>query len=122
MTKFAFIGAGSLQFTSSCIRDLLTLPAFTECEFALMDTNRQNLDNIVKVVQKILFEMGRADTCKISPTTDRAEALKGADGVLCTVFNGRYSYSQKVRRGYQCGRHEKRIGYIPCLAKYSAYA
>ena len=88
MTKFAFIGAGSLQFTSSCIRDLLTLPAFTECEFALMDTNRQNLDNIVKVVQKILFEMGRADTCKISPTTDRSEVLKGAGGVLCTVFNG----------------------------------
>lgn len=88
MKKFAFIGAGSLQFTSSCIRDLLTFPAFKECEFALMDTNRQNLDNIVKVVKKILYTMGCADTCKITPTTDRAEALKGADGVLCTVFNG----------------------------------
>ena len=32
-----------------------------------------------------------APTCprvKITPTTDRIEALKGADGVLCTVFNG----------------------------------
>lgn len=26
--------------------------------------------------------------CKIVKTMDRAEALKGADGVLCTVFNG----------------------------------
>ncbi len=26
--------------------------------------------------------------CVVTATTDRAEALKGADGVLCTVFNG----------------------------------
>ena len=88
MKKFAFIGAGSLQFTSSCVRDLLTFPAFKECEFALMDTNKQNLDNITKVVEKIITVMGCADTCRITPTMDRAEALKGADGVLCTVFNG----------------------------------
>ena len=88
MKKFAFIGAGSLQFTSSCVRDLLTFPCFRDSEFALMDINPANLANITKVVEKILFEMGCADTCKISPTTGRSEALKGADGVLCTVFNG----------------------------------
>ena len=38
MKKISFIGAGSLQFTSSCVRDLLTFPNFKECEFALMDT------------------------------------------------------------------------------------
>lgn len=88
MKKFAFIGAGSLKFTSRCITDLLLFPAFNECEFALMDTNKKNLDNIVRVIEKILAEMGYADKCKITPTMDRAEALKGADGVLCTVFNG----------------------------------
>ncbi|MBQ9803001.1 MAG: alpha-glucosidase/alpha-galactosidase [Clostridia bacterium] len=88
MKKFAFIGAGSLKFTSRCIRDLLLFPAFDECEFALMDVNRQNLDYIVQVVQKILHEMGYSDKCKITATMDRAEALRGADGVLCTVFNG----------------------------------
>ena len=88
MKKFAFIGAGSLKFTSRCITDLLLFPAFRDCEFALMDTNKQNLDNIVRVVEKIVFEMGYAETCKITPTMDRSEALKGADGVLCTVFNG----------------------------------
>ena len=30
MKKFALIGAGSLQFTTSCVRDLLTFPAFEE--------------------------------------------------------------------------------------------
>ena len=87
MKKFAFIGAGSLQFTSSCIRDLLTFPAFKECEFALMDTNVDNLKNIEKVVKRIIEKMDCPD-CRIVSTTDRVEALKGADGVLCTVFNG----------------------------------
>ena len=34
MKKIAFIGAGSLQFTTSCVRDLLTFPAFKNSEFA----------------------------------------------------------------------------------------
>lgn len=88
MKKFAFIGAGSLQFTVSCVRDLLTFPSFSECEFALMDTNKNNLANIVKVVEKIVAAMGKSDSCKITATQDRVEALKNADGVLCTVFNG----------------------------------
>ncbi len=87
MKKIAFIGAGSLQFTSSCTRDLLTFPAFHECEFALMDTNPENLANIKRVVEKIVEEMG-CPGCKVTATDDRIEALKGADGVLCTVFNG----------------------------------
>ncbi len=87
MKKFAFIGAGSLQFTSSCVRDLLTFPHFRDSEFALMDINPENLANITRVVERITREMGCPD-CRISPTLDRKEALKGADGVLCTVFNG----------------------------------
>ena len=87
MKKFAFIGAGSLQFTSNCVRDLLTFPAFEECEMALMDINPSNLENIKKVCDKIVEAMNKPK-CKITTTTDRIEALKGADGVLCTVFNG----------------------------------
>ena len=87
MKRFTFIGAGSLQFTSSCIRDLLTFPAFSESEFVLMDTNVDNLKNIEKVVKKIIEKMN-CPKCKIVTTMDRREALMGADGVLCTVFNG----------------------------------
>ncbi len=87
MKKIAFIGAGSLQFTSSCVRDLLTFPAFRETEFRLMDTNEKNLLGITKVVEKILKEMDCPGS-KIVATMDRAEALSGADGVLCTVFSG----------------------------------
>ena len=87
MKKIAFIGAGSLQFTSSCVRDLLTFPAFRETEFRLMDTNEANLRGITKVVERILKEMD-CPCSKIVATMDRAEALSGADGVLCTVFAG----------------------------------
>lgn len=87
MKKFAFIGAGSLQFTSSCVRDLLTFPSFEECEFALMDINADNLANIAKVVKTIIEKMNKPK-CIVTTTMDRAKALKGADGVLCTVFNG----------------------------------
>ncbi len=87
MKKIAFIGAGSLQFTTSCVRDLLTFPAFRETEFALMDNDKANLDRITEIV-KIIIEKMDCPNCKVTPTMDRAEALKGADGVLCTVFNG----------------------------------
>lgn len=87
MKKFALIGAGSLQFTISLVRDLLTFPAFEECEFALMDINKDNLDAITRVCERII-EVMEHPKCKITPTMDRAEALKGADGVMCTVFNG----------------------------------
>jgi len=87
MKKFAFIGAGSLQFTTNTVRDLLTFPAFEECEFALMDINPSNLDNIADIVSCIIQKMNKPK-CKITKTTDRRTALKGADAVLCTVFNG----------------------------------
>lgn len=87
MKKFALIGAGSLQFTTSCVRDLLTFPAFEECEIRLMDINKAHLDYITKICEKITQTMQRP-RCRIVPTMDRIQALKGADGVLCTVFNG----------------------------------
>lgn len=87
MKKIAFIGAGSIQFTTSCIRDLLTFPAFRECEFALMDTNEVALKKITEIVNVIIEKMDCPD-CRIVSTTDRATALKDANGVLCTVFNG----------------------------------
>lgn len=87
MKKFAFIGAGSLQFTTSCLRDLLTFPAFKDCEVRLMDINKEHLDAMEKICIKITEAMDCPE-CKIIKTMDRVEALKGADGVLCTVFNG----------------------------------
>ncbi len=86
MKKFAFIGAGSVTFTRTVVRDLFTFPAFEDAEIALMDINPEKLEYIRKCCEKIKTAMGVSAT--ITATTDRIEALKGADGVVCTVFNG----------------------------------
>lgn len=86
MKKFAFIGGGSFEFTRTLVRDLLTFPAFRDAEFALMDIDEERLGYIKQACEKIVEAGGY--TAKITATTDRAEALKGADGVLCTILAG----------------------------------
>jgi len=86
MKKFAFIGAGSFCFTRNLVRDLLTFSAFEDCEIALMDIDTARLERIEAACNKIVKALGKP--AKVTSTTNRAEALIGADGVLCTVFNG----------------------------------
>lgn len=86
MKKFAFIGAGSMAFTRNLVRDLLTFPAFYDCEIRLMDKDPERLAVITDICRLIREKMNRPDV-KIVPTDDRAAALDGADGVLCTVFS-----------------------------------
>lgn len=86
MKKIAFIGAGSMDFTRDLVRDILTFPALSDCTIALMDINEERLAAITKVVEKII-EMGKYPA-RVIATTNRAEALEGADGVLCTILAG----------------------------------
>ena len=86
MKKFAFIGGGSFGFTRTLVRDILTFPAFQDAEIALMDIDEERLGYIKTACEKIV-RVGKYPA-KITATTDRAEALKGADGVLCTVLAG----------------------------------
>ena len=51
-----------------------------------MDIDPEKLEYIRRCCEKIKAAMGV--DAKISATTDRIEALRGADGVVCTVFNG----------------------------------
>ena len=86
MKKFAFIGGGSFGFTRSLVRDLLTFPAFADAEFALMDIDAERLGYVKQACEKIVAAGGYP--AKITATTNRAEALQGADGVLCTILSG----------------------------------
>ena len=86
MKKFAFIGGGSFGFTRKLVRDLLTFPAFRDAEIALMDIDEERLDYIRRACEKIV-RVGNYPA-KITATTNRVEALKGADGVLCTILAG----------------------------------
>ena len=84
--KIAFIGAGSLGFTRSLVRDILTFPALRDAELALMDINPERLDYARRAVQRIV-DAGNYPA-RVTATTDRVEAISGADGVLCTILCG----------------------------------
>lgn len=86
MKKIAFIGAGSFGFTRGLVKDILTFPEFNDVELALMDISTERLEYIEKAVKKIV-EKGNYNA-KVTATTDRIEALKGADGVLITILQG----------------------------------
>ena len=84
--KFAFIGAGSFGFTRTLVRDILSFPAFCDAELALMDINSERLDFIKQAVEKIVAAGNYP--AKVTATLDRAQALEGADGVICTILSG----------------------------------
>ena len=86
MKKIAFIGGGSFGFTRTLVKDLLTFPAFADAEIALMDIDEERLDYIKRACEKIVRAGGYPAT--VTATTNRVEALKGADGVLCTILSG----------------------------------
>lgn len=84
--RFAFIGAGSFGFTRGLVRDLFTFPAFRDATIVLMDIDEARLATIKKAVERIV-EAGNYPATVLA-TTDRAEALKGADGVITTILAG----------------------------------
>jgi alpha-galactosidase len=86
MTKIAFIGAGSLEFTRSLVRDILTFPLLKDSTICLMDINPERLDWSRQMVERIV-QMGKYPA-KVEATTDRAKALKNADVVMVTILAG----------------------------------
>lgn len=82
--KITFIGAGSLGFTRGLVRDLLTFPAFQDATISLMDIDEERLNFAKTAVEKIV-KAGNYPA-KIQATLNRAEALEGADGVVCTIL------------------------------------
>ena len=86
MKKIAFIGAGSFGFTRTLVKDILTFPALADAEIALMDIDPVRLDYITRACQKIVKAGNYPAT--VTSTTNRVEALKGADGVLITILSG----------------------------------
>lgn len=84
--KIAFIGAGSIGFTRGLLRDLLTVPEFSNLEISFHDISKHNLDMVTELCQRDITENGLS--IQIHSTTDRREALKDAKYVICTIRVG----------------------------------
>lgn len=97
MSKVAFIGAGSFEFTRTLVRDILTFPRLADATICLMDIDSERLRFIEQAVRRIVRE--GTYPAKVETTTDRRRALDGADAVLCTILAG----------GVQVWRHDIEI-------------
>jgi len=85
--KVAFIGAGSVGFTRGLFRDILTVPELQDTVFGMTDISKRNLDMVVRLCRKDIA--ANKLPAKIVATTDRREALDGADYVInCTRIGG----------------------------------
>ena len=92
MAKVVFIGAGSFGFTRNLVRDLLTFERLEDSEIALVDIVKQRLDFARRACDKLIAQGGYG--ARVTTTTDRREALAGADAVCVTILRGATSVWQ----------------------------
>jgi len=93
--RIAFIGAGSVGFTQTLIRDILKVPEFNNVEFSLQDISEQNLKMISQLIQKDISS--NKLPAKVLISTDRSKALEGAKYIInCTRIGGLSAFKDDV--------------------------
>ena len=94
--KVTVIGAGSIGFTKTLISDLLKVPEFVDCEFALTDINAANLDMAKQIVETIVSV--NKLPAKVSATTDRRAAITGARYIMsCVRVGGLEAFATDIK-------------------------
>lgn len=86
MAKIAMIGAGSLVFCKTLMSDFLATPALAGSEYRLMALSHKRLDKMRGFVERMIKDNGVKAT--VTATTDRREALRGADYVVVMIQAG----------------------------------
>lgn len=94
MAKVTFIGAGSTVFSRNLLRDLFTFPELHDSTIHLMDIDAERLRDSEIVAQRVANEANANPT--ILATTDRREALAGADYVINMIQVGGYEPSTVI--------------------------
>jgi len=92
MTKIAHIGAGSAGFGKRFLTDVMTRPSLQNATLTLMDINADNLEIMATLARRMAAQLN--SPLQIEATTDRRQALDGADYVIITIvadgFGPRY--------------------------------
>jgi alpha-galactosidase len=86
MAKIVLIGAGSHVFSHRLITDVMSLPELRDSTISLMDIAKEPLE-LTEAFAKNLAKQNHFST-KIEATTDRREALDGADYVFAAIMVG----------------------------------
>ena len=86
MAKIVLIGAGSHVFSRNTISDVISYPELRDSTISLMDIDKERLDLITAFANKLVEHYGFKT--QIESTTDRREALEGADYVIDAIRVG----------------------------------
>ncbi len=86
MTRIAFIGAGSVEFTKNLLGDLLTFPELSDATIALHDIDAERLDTAAAMARWTSDAVGAGAT--IEAHLDRRAAIEGCDHVINMVQVG----------------------------------
>ncbi len=84
--KVVYIGAGSAVFGLKALSSIMRTEALHGVELQLVDINEPNLETMTNLAHYINKEWGA--NCTINATTNRREALPGADFVIVSVQVG----------------------------------
>ena len=86
--KVVMLGAGS-GFTEPLMTDILNIPALDGGELALVDIDTERLELAHQLIEKIVDIMGKRGSWTVTATTDRRQALPGADYIVnCIEVSG----------------------------------
>ena len=86
MIKIAIIGAGSIVFCKTLMLDIFSTAGLGEVEFSLMAPSTRRTTHVKNYMDRVINENKLKAVVNI--TTDRREALKGADYVIATLQVG----------------------------------
>jgi len=121
MVQITIIGAGSVVFTGRLTVDLCLSEGLRDSTIVLMDIDQERLDNMYRLATRY----ARETKAKLSfrKTTDRKEALEGADFVINTVKVGGYQPMETERMiaekyGYYRGIGERVSDYYGGVGAY----
>lgn len=78
--KVAVIGAGSIGFTRTLLKDILAVPELADTHFAFTDIHARNLDMIAQLARRDIA--ANKLPARLTATPHRRRALEGADYVL----------------------------------------
>jgi alpha-galactosidase len=81
--KITFVGAGSTVFAKNLIGDIVSYPELTDATLTLFDIDEDRLATSEIVAKKLVSSAGAAN--RVETSTDRREALSGADYVICMI-------------------------------------
>jgi alpha-galactosidase len=95
MAKIAVIGAGSLAWSTTLVRDLCLTPSLKGSVISFVDINEERLNLIHTFARRYASEV-KADLA-FEKTTDRRAAIRGSDVVINTAMAGGHSYYEAMR-------------------------